>query len=190
LAVAAYCGGLVGAWSLWRRRRAVSGSREGLAARRIRWCAIAVAAAAAIWILAEPWTLFAARGDGRLHVTFIDVGQGDAAFVRFPRGATLVVDAGGLAPGSAFDIGDRVVAPVLRDAGVRRLDALALTHGDPDHIGGATAIIREFRPRQVWEGIPVPRFEPLAAVHDEARRLGIRWANVRSGDHIRLDEVE
>ena len=37
----------------------------------------------------------------------------------------------------------------------------SLTHGDPDHIGGAGAILREFRPREVWEGIPVPRFEPL-----------------------------
>src|SRR5205807_5097940 len=158
--------------------------------RGVRVCAGLVAAGAAIWILAEPWALVAARGDGRLHVTFIDVGQGDAAFVRFPRGATLVVDAGGLAPGSAFDVGDRVVAPVLRDAGVRRLDALALTHGDPDHIGGATAIVREFRPREVWEGIPVPRFEPLTAIHDEAQRLGIRWTNVRTGDHVTLDEVE
>ena len=38
---------------------------------------------------------------------------------------------------------------------------VALTHGDPDHIGGAASILREFRPREVWEGIPVPRFEPL-----------------------------
>ena len=37
-----------------------------------------------------------ARGDGRLHVTFLDVGQGDSAFVVFPRGSTLLVDAGGL----------------------------------------------------------------------------------------------
>ena len=145
---------------------------------------------AAVWILAEPWTLIASRGDGRLHVTFIDVGQGDAAFVRFPRGATLLVDAGGLSGSSTFDIGDRVVAPVLRDAGVRRLDVLALTHGDPDHIGGAASIMREFRPREAWEGIPVPRFEPLRALRDEAQQRGVRWANVTAGDRIVVDDVE
>jgi competence protein ComEC len=148
-----------------------------------------VAAGAALWILAEPWTMPLARGDGRLHVTFIDVGQGDAAFIRFPRGATLLVDAGGLPAASAFDIGDRVVAPVLREAGVRRLDYLALTHGDPDHIGGAAAIVDEFRPREVWEGIPVPRFEPLTALRLEAQAAGLRWANVYTGDHVDRDGV-
>jgi competence protein ComEC len=157
--------------------------------RRLRVTASVVAAGAALWILAEPWTMPLARGDGRLHVTFIDVGQGDAAFIRFPRGATLLVDAGGLPAASAFDIGDRVVAPVLREAGVRRLDYLALTHGDPDHIGGAAAIVDEFRPREVWEGIPVPRFEPLTALRLEAQAAGLRWANVYTGDHVDRDGV-
>jgi competence protein ComEC len=76
----------------------------------------------------------------------------------------MLVDAGGLSAASSFDIGDRVVAPVIRDAAFRRIDYLALTHGDPDHIGGAASIVREFRPREVWEGIPVPRFEPLTAL--------------------------
>src|SRR5439155_3929126 len=138
----------------------------------------------------EPWTIWASRGDGRLHVTFIDVGQGDAAFVRFPRGAALVVDAGGLAFGSSFDIGDRVVAPVLRDAGVRRLDTLALTHGDPDHIGGARSILREFRPRAVWEGIPVPQSQALAALQEDARRLSTAWTTVRAGDRAIVDGVD
>jgi len=153
-------------------------------------CASAVVCVAAVWILAEPWTLVAARGDGRLHVTFIDVGQGDAAFIRFPHGAALLIDAGGLGFGSSFDVGDRVVAPVLRAAGVRRLDAVALTHGDPDHIGGAAAVIREFRPREVWEGVPVPRFEPLTALKNAARELGLTWRQVQASEHLRLDDVE
>jgi competence protein ComEC len=151
--------------------------------------AVAVAAVAATWMLAEPWTLVAARGDGRLHVTFLDVGQGDSAFVRFPNGATLLVDAGGLPGPSSFDIGDRVVAPPLRMAGVRRLDYLVLTHGDPDHIGGAGAIVREFEPREIWEGIPVPRFEPLTALRTAAQTLRLRWANVTAGESRLVDGV-
>jgi competence protein ComEC len=141
-------------------------------------------------MLVNPWALVAARGDGRLHVSFLDVGQGDSAFVVFPRGSTLLVDAGGLSSSAAFDIGDRVVAPVVRDAGFSRIDYLALTHGDPDHIGGAASIVREFRPREVWEGIPVPRFEPLTALRLAAQAGGARWANVYRGDHVTIDGVE
>jgi competence protein ComEC len=157
---------------------------------RWRRAAVAVAVVAAIWIVGEPWTFLGARGDGRLHVTFVDVGQGDAVLVRFPGGTTLLVDTGGLSPLSTFDIGDRVVAPVLRAMGIRRLDVLALTHGDPDHIGGASSLVREFRPRAVWEGIPVPRFEPLRVVREAATAAGARWSNLKRGDRMRIDDVE
>jgi competence protein ComEC len=170
------------AWTLWRRQSRLT--------RIIRRGSVAIAVCAAIWILAEPWTLIGARGDGRLHVTFLDVGQGDSAFVRFPHGATLLIDAGGLSTASAFDVGDRVVAPVLREEGLRRLTYVALTHGDPDHIGGAASVLREFRPREVWEGIPVPRFEPLTALRDEAHSLGLKWRNVAAGDRAVVDGVD
>jgi competence protein ComEC len=174
--VAVYYAAIASAWLYWNWTR-------------WRRASVAVAVAAAIWIVAEPWTFLAARGDGRLHVTFLDVGQGDAAFVRFPRGTTLLVDSGGLSPLSTFDMGDRVVAPVLRAMGVRRLDVLGLTHGDPDHIGGAPSIVREFRPRDVWEGIPVPPFEPLRALRAEAHAVGARWSNLTRGDEMRIDDV-
>jgi competence protein ComEC len=88
-----------------------------------------------------------------------------------------------------FDVGDRVVAPVIREAGIRRLDYVALTHGDPDHIGGAPAIVREFRPREVWEGIPVPRSAPLTALRLQTQSSSGRWANVRTGDELNVDGV-
>ena len=157
---------------------------------RWRRASVAVAAVTAIWIVAEPWTFLAARGDGRLRVTFVDVGQGDAVFVRFPHGTTGLVDTGGLPPLSTFDMGDRVVAPVLRAQGVRRLDVLALTHGDPDHIGGARSLVREFRPRAVWEGIPVPPFEALRSLRADANAASARWSNLTRGDQMRIDNVE
>jgi competence protein ComEC len=145
---------------------------------------------AALWILAEPWRLLSSRGDGRLHVTFLDVGQGDATLVRFPRGSAWLVDAGGLRGSSSFDIGDRVVAPVLRHSGIRRLDTLVLTHADTDHIGGASAILREFSPHDVWEGIPVPPFEPLHALRQTAHDRRARWVNVQTLDRTLVDGVE
>jgi competence protein ComEC len=190
LAVSAlyYVGGLT-AWCLWRRRVRLTGSAESVAQGCLRRAAALAAAVAGVWIVAEPWTAIRAGGDGRLHITFIDVGQGDAALVRFPRGATLLVDAGGLPGGGSFDIGDRVVAPVLRTTGVRRLGTIALTHGDADHIGGAAAAIREFLPWEVWEGVPVPRSPALQVIHGVEDAVHSLSRFVQTGDATSVDGV-
>jgi competence protein ComEC len=101
----------------------------------------------------------------------------------------MLIDAGGLSTTAAFDIGDRVVAPVLRDRGIRRLDAFVLTHGDPDHVGGAPSIVREFRPRQVLEGIPVLRLERLTALRLETEASGARWGSAFRGDRLVRDGI-
>ena len=129
-------------------------------------------------------------GAGVLRVVFLDVGQGDATLVRLPDARTLLVDAGGLA-GTAFDVGDRVVGPALRALGVRRVDTMVLTHGDPDHIGGAPAVLRAFSPRVIWEGVPVP---PHAALREMAsaspRRRARRGAPCVAGDREPAGGVE
>ena len=194
--IAFYYAGLITAWSLWRRcvqGVQASGSHERIAARPVSivsGVAAACAIAAALWLLLEPWSVLRNRGDGQLHVTFIDVGQGDSAFVRFPHGAAFMVDAGGLPGSSSFDIGDRVVAPVLRDSGVRRLQSIVLTHGDNDHIGGAASLVREFRPGDVWEGVPVPPFHPLQLLRAVAGQAHARWTNVQTWDRTTIDGVE
>lgn len=185
--VAVYYTALAMAWALWRLRRA-SGSREGEIARWARRASALLSAGALFWIAAEPARLLPERGKGRLQVTFVDVGQGDAALIRFPGGQSVMIDAGGLG-GASFDIGDRVVAPVLRHLGVRRLQTVAVTHGDLDHLGGASALVREFRPFDVWEGVPVPPLEPLQALRREAQRRGSRWTNVQRHDEISIDGV-
>jgi competence protein ComEC len=130
----------------------------------------------------------ALRG-GALRVVFIDVGQGDATLVRLPDSRNLLVDAGGLA-GASFDIGDRVVGPTLRALGVRRVDTMVLTHGDPDHIGGAPAILRAFSPRVIWEGVPVPPHPALREMGALAEASGVSWRTVVAGDVERSGGVE
>jgi competence protein ComEC len=129
--------------------------------------------------------------DGRLRLTVFDVGQGDAMLLQMPRGSALMVDAGGVAFGaSTFDIGSRVLAPALWANGVRSLDVLALTHGDPDHVGGARSILRDFHPREVWEGVPVAHHLALREMLAEARLAGSRVEPRRAGDRFDIEGAQ
>jgi competence protein ComEC len=99
-----------------------------------------------------------------------------------------MVDAGGV-PGG-FDIGDRVVGPALRARGVRRIDYLAVTHPDLDHLGGAATLVREFTPREVWAGVPVGGHGPLHLLRDAATTTRTAWRWLQRGDRIELGGIE
>ena len=72
---------------------------------------------------------------------------------------------------------------------MRRLDAVVLTHGDPDHIGGLGAVLHDFAPREVWEGVPVPGHRQLDALAVSADAIGARWRRVVGGDRFDLGGV-
>jgi competence protein ComEC len=76
---------------------------------------------------------------GGFRVALLDVGQGLATVVRTAT-HTLVYDTGpSWNPDS--DSGNRIVVPYLRGEGLRKLDALIVTHDDDDHAGGARSIV-------------------------------------------------
>ena len=125
-----------------------------------------------------------------LRVHMLDVDQADATLVRFPDGQTLLVDAAGDVLEGPFDVGARIVVPAIWALGVRSLDYLAITHGDPDHAGGGVAVVRDLRPREVWEGVPVPSSPILNAVRAAATEGGALWRTVRTGDRVSIGGVE
>jgi competence protein ComEC len=161
-----------------------------LSAARARRLAVSAAAASFLWIVAAPAAHVRAFGDGRLHVTMFDVGQGDALLVVFPDGRRLVVDTGGAGVNSEFDIGDRVLGPALRARGIVSLDYLAVTHGDPDHVGGALSLLREFAPREIWWGVPVAGHQPAERLQAEAARVRAAWRTLQRGDLVAIGGVD
>ena len=106
-------------------------------------------------------------------VVFFDVGQGDAALVR-GHSAALVIDTG---PGPADGGGGMGLVRALQTSGLRRVDALAVTHGDLDHRGGARRVLESFPVGELW--LPgQSRDDPsLQALEARARRLAVptRW---------------
>ncbi|HEX2458424.1 MAG TPA: DNA internalization-related competence protein ComEC/Rec2 [Vicinamibacterales bacterium] len=166
---------------------------------RVLWRALIAAAvnAAMLIVVAPAWTSrdVVRASSGLLRVVFLDVGQGDATAVVLSDGRAILVDAGGMptAPPvdspdddrSSFDVGARVVGPALRALGVARLESLVITHGDPDHIGGAPSVIRQFSPRAIWEGVPVPPHPGLRALVANANSAGSVWRTLRVGDEER-----
>ena len=158
---------------------------------RLQAARVARVAAAGLflWIISAPDARIRAFGDGRLHLSMLDVGQGDALLVTFPNGRTLLIDTGGVARGD-FDIGDRVIGPALRARRLLALDYLAVTHGDADHIGGARSVMRDFAPREVWWGIPVAGHEATAVVRQEAQRQRAAWRTLQRGDRIDIGGVD
>lgn len=92
--------------------------------------------------------------NGAGMVQFIDVGQGDSILITTPEGKNILVDGGGTlnfnkendqwkTRKEPFEVGAKVLVPLLKKRGIHHLDAVVLTHGDQDHAGGLQAVLEQ-----------------------------------------------
>ena len=118
------------------------------------WAQLAALLAALLLVLPLPWRLRLMAvplalplllpprvlpATGQFALTVVDVGQGTAVLLRTTN-HLLVYDAGPQYSRDA-DAGERVLLPLLRANGERRIDLLMLSHRDTDHVGGAAALL-------------------------------------------------
>lgn len=169
---------------------------EGATWRWLRRIAIAGGLTAALVIATYPFPARFQRG--ALEMDVIDVGQGDSILLISPEGSTLLIDGGGSFGGfrgheeaRGPDPGEEAVSAYLWSRGIKRLDAVALTHAHQDHIGGLAAVLENFQVGQLWIGreTVTPALERLkeeAAERDVMIEHELRGQNF-SWDGVRVD---
>lgn len=114
------------------RVRSSEVSRSGFSAST-KWLAVPLVLAAALI-----WTAALTNEDGRLHVVFADVGNGDSVLIISPSGRQVLVDGGPEAQDATRLLGG---ALPFWD---RSLDVVVLTHGHADHITGLLDVLRRY----------------------------------------------
>ncbi|HEU5360503.1 MAG TPA: ComEC/Rec2 family competence protein [Candidatus Deferrimicrobiaceae bacterium] len=156
------CTGAAAFGSIWFRRRG-----------REPWPAVVFSGAAFLGWIHLP---YAALPDPRLSVAALNVGKGAAHVISFPGGGHMLIDCGS---GLRGDAGGSVILPYLRSRGIRRIDALVLTHPHEDHYGGAEAVLSSMPVGEIWipQGIPAAAFGRAVRTSSDK----VRWKSEGDG---------
>lgn len=90
--------------------------------------------------------------EGDFWLTVLDVGQGLSAIVQ-TKNHLLVYDTG---PNlnDHFNMGESIVLPYLRSIAAKKIDSLVISHGDNDHIGGASVIMKSLPVMDIMTSVP------------------------------------
>ena len=87
--------------------------------------------------------------DSSFTVTYLDVGQGDSIFIKYPHNqGNILIDTGGIV-NSDYQVAINKTIPYLKSFGVTKLDYLILTHGDYDHMGDSNVLVNNFKVKNV-----------------------------------------
>ncbi len=141
-----------------------------------------VLAGAAIILLVLAFFAWQRLPDGRLHVVFLDVGQGDAIFIQTPSGRQVLVDGG---PSESVLVSQLGRQMPFWD---RTLDVMVLTHPDSDHVTGLVPVLERYQ----VDTVIFREMEVASEVYEYwLQLLGAEGATVYQGEaglRLTLDE--
>lgn len=139
---------------------------------------------------------------GRLSITFLDVGQGDAMVLAFPQGKLMLLDSGGRIPtdlalteGEEVFVEDRLsiaeaaVSPYLWQRGIQRLDFISASHGHSDHVQGFEDIGKSFAIGAALTGVIPSDDQQFEAFRAAANYAGAPLSSMARGDYLDIDGV-
>jgi len=112
----------------------------------------------------------------------LDVGQGDAAVIHLPRHRTVIIDGGDRH--AWFDSGERILVPYLHQKGIRKIDAVILTHAHNDHVGGLISLINQCQVGLIVTGDTLASTKPMRKFLETAYRKQIPLKRITALDSL------
>ena len=128
----------------------------------------------------------APRYDQSLEIVFLDVGQGDAIYIR-QGNAHILLDGGN--SNGYIESGERVILPFLRYKGVTKLDAVIVSHPDADHCGGLIDVCASLNVGRIIHGPQKDADEQLASLREVAAGRAIPLEFALAGRVIPLGQA-
>ncbi|MGH9802715.1 MAG: ComEC/Rec2 family competence protein, partial [Blastocatellia bacterium] len=188
---------LVNEWNPFRKGDEPKAVQRKLAGRVSAFAALGLLTTLFWLLILHPFAPSFERG--RLSVTFLDVGQGDAMLIVFPAGTAMLLDSGGrIVFGSGEEaedneevfvedrigIAESAVMPALWRRGIKRLDWIASSHGDADHAEGFARIVRSF---EIGQAVSAASVNDADLFAQTARTAGLPVWCLRQGDVFEID---
>ncbi|MEC0243082.1 ComEC/Rec2 family competence protein [Paenibacillus dokdonensis] len=132
-------------------------------------------------------------------VQFLDVGQGDSILITTPGGRNILVDGGGTVNfrkpqdtwkerKNPFEVGAKVVVPLLKQRGIHHLDAVIITHGDQDHAGGIQAVLDQIPVKALLFNGTLAGTSSFDKLMDTALHRKIPVYAVHQGMQLKMDD--
>ncbi|HQU83846.1 MAG TPA: ComEC/Rec2 family competence protein, partial [Pyrinomonadaceae bacterium] len=149
----------------------------------------------------------APSANGRLQVDFLDVGQGDSAFVTFPNGETMLIDGGGkinfnknyiksedseepeIFERDSQTIGEAVVSEFLWQKGYSKVDYILASHADTDHIQGLTDVAKNFKVKAAFFGRTPAKDEDFIELLEVLKKRNIPMITLSRGDVLEFEKA-
>jgi competence protein ComEC len=129
---------------------------------------------------------------GILEITALDCGQGDSLFLVLPDKTTMLVDASGnrsrstsegAFQGRLWDPGEDIVSPYLWARGIKNIDIVVLSDPHEDHLGGLSAVVRNFSIGEFWHAA-YPATLAYSALLERVRQKGVAERTLAAGDEV------
>lgn len=115
-----------------------------------------------------------------IDVVFVDVGQGDGAFIVTPNNDVIVIDAG-------VDKDAHQMIEALEKYDFEDIDLMILTHPHADHIGGAATLLNTYNVKEVLMSSYKATSKTYNTMMDDAAYTDIHYAQV--GEEYSIDGV-